>query len=370
MILAALTRLAAGRDLTASERSDAARMIRDSDNAAANRLYARVGASRVRSVGQAAGMRRFRLVERKQTAAGFILGYSQVTAADLARLFATLDEVLAERHRAFALAELEQVHGAGRFGFLDADLPGTIRSKGGWRPEDDGGWTVNQAAQLTVGGQRVGVAVTLRGEASFAAGAAVTRRIAAALQQDVTIGQLGADCAPGTTEPAGPVAQRIGQIARKYLGMNARTEPFADFQPSTFSLAWCAHFATNVWRLAGVEIPWSAFSAAPYTWAVARGQLFKAVGQRPKGATPPLGAALMYGSGPQNVGTSQHVNLVDTVLPDGTVMITGGNQGNSSVTRYGPCRMSRSDPAFLSGPGCDSRPIYGIASPTGIGAGL
>ena len=71
----------------------------------------------------------------------------------------------------------------------------------------------------------------------------------------------------------------------------------------------------------------------------------------------------MYGSGPQDTNTSQHLNLVDTVNPDGTFMITGGNQDSSRVTRQGPCRLARTNPARLSGPGCDRRPIYAIAAP-------
>jgi hypothetical protein len=71
----------------------------------------------------------------------------------------------------------------------------------------------------------------------------------------------------------------------------------------------------------------------------------------------------MYGSGPQNTSTSQHVNLVDAVNPDGTFMITGGNQDSSRVTRQGPCRLIAADPARLRGPGCDARPIYAIAAP-------
>jgi hypothetical protein len=71
----------------------------------------------------------------------------------------------------------------------------------------------------------------------------------------------------------------------------------------------------------------------------------------------------MYGSGPQNTSTSQHVNLVDSVDPDGTFMITGGNQDSSRVTRQGPCHLIRSNPARLTGPGCDPRPIYAIAAP-------
>ena len=81
--------------------------------------------------------------------------------------------------------------------------------------------------------------------------------------------------------------------------------------------------------------------------------------------TPPVGSALMYGT---DAGRrdSRHVNLVDRVLPDGIFMVTGGNQDGGRVTRYGPCRLQRADPARLTGPGCDSRPIYGIAMPTDL----
>ena len=51
----------------------------------------------------------------------------------------------------------------------------------------------------------------------------------------------------------------------------------------------------------------------------ARGQLFKRVGQPPAGPTPPVGAALMYGTSPRPGGDSRHINLVDRVLPDGTL---------------------------------------------------
>jgi hypothetical protein len=72
----------------------------------------------------------------------------------------------------------------------------------------------------------------------------------------------------------------------------------------------------------------------------------------------------MYGTSSTPPAGSDHVNLVDRVLPDGTFMVTGGNQDGSRVTRYGPCRLSRTDPARIAGPGCDPRPIYGIAMPT------
>ena len=165
----------------------------------------------------------------------------------------------------------------------------------------------------------------------------------------------------GALPVSGELGERIGQIARSHLG---KGNSIAGFQPPTFNDKWCAWFATNTWRKAGVPIPVSTWSGYPYTWAQARGQLFKAVGQSPKGATPPAGAALMYGTTPTVGGDSQHVNLVDRVLEDGSFMVTGGNQDGSRVTRYGPCRLQRTDPARLTGPGCDPRPIYGIATPT------
>jgi CHAP domain/3D domain len=160
---------------------------------------------------------------------------------------------------------------------------------------------------------------------------------------------------------AGDVGERIGQLARAQLGRGAS---IPGFHPPVFRASWCAWFATNVWHQAGVPIPVNGWSGYPYTWARARGQLFKAIGQPPRGSTPPVGAALMYGTEARPGGDSRHVNLVDRVLPDGSFMVTGGNQDDGRVTRYGPCRLQRVDPAHLIGPGCDTRPIYGIAQPT------
>jgi hypothetical protein len=88
-----------------------------------------------------------------------------------------------------------------------------------------------------------------------------------------------------------------------------------------------------------------------------------AAGQAPPGPTPPLGAALEYGSGPQSTATSQHVNLVTKVNLDGSFMLTGGNEAGR-VLLSGPCRLSgAAGAAHLTGPGCDTRQVYGIAAP-------
>jgi len=364
MILIALTQDARARALSAEDQELATAMIRRSDNEAANTLFARLGAESINAVARRAEMTNFTLVRRMQTPDGFILGYSRVSAVDQARLFARIDELAAARHRAFAMAQLESVEGAGRFGILTAGLNAAIRSKGGWRPEDEGGWTVNQAAQVTIDGKRYGFAVVLGKQQTFESGAAAIASVGrAAFTGAATVDATSGSCAE-KIPLSSDTGERIAQIARRQLGKNARRQQFTGFQPPSTQLQWCAWFSTNAWRMAGVPVEVDWFSGYHYRWAKQNDTLFKDAGSTPRGATPPVGSALMYGTGPQDAGTSLHVNLIDSVNPDGTFMITGGNQDSSRVTRQGPCRMTRTDPARLTGPGCDQRPIYAIAAPT------
>jgi hypothetical protein len=361
MILIAVTQDARDRALTVGERDLAEAMIRRSDNRAANALFARVGPASVRAVARRARMTNFTLAQAKQTPAGYILGNSRVSAIDQARLFARIDQLAARRHRAWAMQLLESIEGDGHFGVLDAGIDAAIRSKGGWRPERDGGWTVNQGAQVTLGGKTYGFAVVLGKQQTFRSGgdaiASVARAAFAGSGADVP------DDGCGSQPLSSDSGERIGQIARNFLGKDGRRQTFAGFRPTSTQLSWCAWFSTNVWRLAGVPIEVSNFSGYHYAWAERNGTLFKSLGSPPHGPTPPVGSALMYGSGPQNTSTSQHVNLVDSVNPDGTFMITGGNQDSSRVTRQGPCHLIHANPARLTGPGCDARPIYAIAAP-------
>lgn len=175
------------------------------------------------------------------------------------------------------------------------------------------------------------------------------------------------DCGDASTDVGGSGAGRkASQIAVQYLGKNARATPFAGFQPPTTQDAWCAWFLTNVWRKAGVAIPVSWFSGYPYQWAAAShpNLILKRPGSAAKTLKLPVGTALMYGSGPESAGTSDHVNMVRSVNPDGTVQIIGGNQDDSHVTSYGPCRLTNGVYAHLTGPGCDGRPIYAIVAPS------
>lgn len=363
MVLIALTQDARGRVLTDAERELAAAMIRRSDNRAANALFAHVGVVPVNAVARRAGMTNFTLVQRKQTADGYDLGYSRVSAIDQARLFARIDDLAAARHRAFAMQLLEGIEGAGRFGILDSGTNAAIRSKGGWRTERDGGWTVNQAAQVTIAGKTYGFAVVLGKQQTFEVGGAAIASVARAAFARSNAGVAGEGCDGAGPPLSSDAGERVGQLARRFLGRDARRQTFPGFRPASTRLAWCAWFSTNVWRLAGVPVEISHFSGYHYTWAEQNKTLFKELGSPPRGPTPPIGSALMYGSGPRDTNTSQHVNLVDTVNPDGTFMITGGNQDSSRVTRQGPCRLFRRNPARLVGPGCDRRPIYAIAAP-------
>ena len=198
---------------------------------------------------------------------------------------------------------------------------------------------------------------------TFEAGGAAITSVARAAFSDDQAGVGGEGCDDVAPPLSSDTGERIGEIARRYLGKDARRQTFTGFRPPSTSLAWCAWFSTNVWRMAGVPVEVSWFSGYHYTWAKENKTLFKSLGARPRGSTPPLGSALMYGSGPQSTSTSEHLNLVDTVNPDGTFMLTGGNQDSSRVTRQGPCRLVATDPAKLSGPGCDRRLIYAIAAP-------
>ncbi len=56
--------------------------------------------------------------------------------------------------------------------------------------------------------------------------------------------------------------------------------------------------------------------------------------------------------------------MVRSVNPDGTIQLIGGNQDGSRVTTYGPCRLTNGASVHLSGPGCDTRPIYAIVAPS------
>jgi beta-lactamase class A len=136
------------RALTSAEQALLTPMIEVSDNDAASAIFARVGQAGLQRLALAAGMTDF--------ATNAAWGYTEVSAADQARFFARLDELLPRRSAAFARALLAGVTPTQRWGIPAAAEPL------GWRVLFKGGWLeaiVNQAARLERDGRTLSLAV-------------------------------------------------------------------------------------------------------------------------------------------------------------------------------------------------------------------
>lgn len=168
MLLAAYLR--SGRPLTAGIRATLAPMIRVSDNGAAIAVYNIVGASGLRGVGRAVGMRRL--------LTGVSLFDTGITAADQVRLFFNLDDAIGPKRLVYAKGLLRSVVGPQSWGIPFAARPRGWRVffKGGWR----GGLT-HQSAQLIRGRTKIAISVLTTGSPSmaYATGtiAGITRRL-------------------------------------------------------------------------------------------------------------------------------------------------------------------------------------------------
>jgi hypothetical protein len=126
-------------------------MITYSDNDAADSIYARVGDPGLVAVAQSTGMRRF-------TVAGY-WGNAQVTAADLARFFSRVRELLPRPYRRTGLRLLASVIPQQRWGVpRAAHGRWTVHFKGGWRATERGE-LVHQAASLKDGDRELAIAV-------------------------------------------------------------------------------------------------------------------------------------------------------------------------------------------------------------------
>jgi hypothetical protein len=148
-------------------------MIRRSDNAAAGRVLATVGAGGLRSLARRAGMRRF-------TPVTGIWGFSRIDAADQARYLLHIDSLLAPRHRAYALRLLRTITPAQRWGLARVRPSGwRLYFKGGWGSGT--GWVDHQVALLTRGEDRVSVAILTYLDGSHAYGKETLRGVAARL---------------------------------------------------------------------------------------------------------------------------------------------------------------------------------------------
>jgi Beta-lactamase enzyme family len=146
------------RNLRAADHALIDPMIRRSDNTAASRVLAYVGAKRVRAVARRAGMRRFKLDP-------VIWGLSQIDAVDQTRFFLHIDERVVPRHRRTALHLLESIVPSQRWGIGRIRLPGWhVYLKGGWGSGT--GAVEHQVVLLCRGEQRLSLAVLTTGSPS------------------------------------------------------------------------------------------------------------------------------------------------------------------------------------------------------------
>jgi beta-lactamase class A len=132
-------------------------MITNSDNGAADAVYAQVGDEGLEEVARRAGMTEF------EATPGF-WGGDQITAADMARFFFRLEANLPGPHRGYATDLLERITSVERWGIPQAIGRGwSVWFKGGWRPagqKHTSGAVTHQAALLVHrGGERVALAV-------------------------------------------------------------------------------------------------------------------------------------------------------------------------------------------------------------------
>jgi hypothetical protein len=161
------------RPLTPADHRLVDPMIRRSDNDAATKVLAYVGARRVQQTATRVGMRRFRLDP-------LVWGGSRIDASDQTRFFLHLDAHVVARHRATAMRLLGAIVPEQRWGV------GKVRPDG-WRLYFKGGWgdgeniPDHQVALLTFGTRRVAVAVLSTGNPSNAYGNETLRGVFARL---------------------------------------------------------------------------------------------------------------------------------------------------------------------------------------------
>jgi hypothetical protein len=136
-----------------------------------------------------------------------------------------------------------------------------------------------------------------------------------------------------TAEPAFPGSSAIVAAAASQIEPDPDTGFFCN--PYGPCEQWCALFATWAWQQGGWSIPSYGFTGDIYDWTLDHGV------DLPSTATPDPGDAVLYGTGPQNSGTSEHVGIVTQVWPDDAIITVDGDSGPGrdgalSVTINGP----------------------------------
>jgi hypothetical protein len=158
------------RPLERWERGVLGPMVRWSDNDAAARAFAEVGDAGLARLARRARMRRFGS-----------WGYwssAHTNAADQARFFRRLPQLVPERHRPYARRLLAGIVPGQRWGVPPAARGWRVYFKGGWRPSASGR-LVHQAALLERGPRRLSLVVLTDGSPSHHYGAETIRGVAA-----------------------------------------------------------------------------------------------------------------------------------------------------------------------------------------------
>jgi beta-lactamase class A len=171
MLLVAELERRGEQPLTRTERKLLDPMIRRSSNTAARRVYRSLGPDPVLRLARRAHMRRFAIPA---------LFEARITAGDQARLFARLDPLVPEAHRAYARRLLAGIVPEQRWG-IPAALPAgwSVFFKGGWREG-----LVHQVARLErADGAAIALAVLTDHDPSERYGQATVRGIAWRLLQ-------------------------------------------------------------------------------------------------------------------------------------------------------------------------------------------
>lgn len=170
-----------------------------------------------------------------------------------------------------------------------------------------------------------------------------------------------ASAAPATAPAAPSAAALQAAIARAAASQVGQTNPGAY---GGVGGEWCAAFASWVYRSAGLPIGVLSAAYQLGEWAQAGGGSLL-----PPSATPQVGDAVLFesnGSGKSwpgpglDIANIQHVNIVASVLPDGSFTTIGGNErganGVSAVRAQGPYSAA-------TAPSWWGQTVYGFVRP-------
>ncbi|OKI19169.1 serine hydrolase [Nocardiopsis sp. TSRI0078] len=173
-----------GRDLTGTERAQAAMMIRYSDNEVTNGLYSRIGFTD----GFVHGAETLGFTGTDPDPRG-VWGATRTTAADQVRLLRALycdGGPLSEEDRAYARGLMESVAAEQAWGVsAGADPEDTVGLKNGWTPRESnaGLWNVNSVGYVAGSGHEYLIAVLTDGSSDYAAGVSLVEELASTVTE-------------------------------------------------------------------------------------------------------------------------------------------------------------------------------------------